>query len=1716
MKSTRNRTSRSCIGRAAVCVAGVLLAGGAITFSAFAQDGPGATDRLANDQVPGAGRDVPLSMPNPITNEREIVVPGSSMVLNLWDEERPDGSLAPFFAIRDHGADDTAGQSIGDAREADYVIPLRYANFDPLAAVPAIPQAELQADAGNEIYVVQFWTVPLDEFRAQIEDLGGTIYRFLPDQAHIVRMPAATAAQVGQLPYVRWVGAFHPAYKLDELIPARLAAGPSPEGVVNRYIIEVFERDATPMPVEAAVAADDSGAAPVQARGVQGTGQLMAVQALINLMGGGAVVHNVRPSQFWIEASVTDAQMLLLARMNEVHWIEPWRGPMEMDMNNVRTLGGANALETATGMSGEGIRGEVFDTELRTTHTEFTTITPVVLSPGNTSASLHGTSVFSNVFARGATASARGLLPDAAEGYFYRSSDSTYFGGADQSRLQIAQTASNGTNRCVFQTSSVGQPRTTAYTAHSAEMDDVIFQTLLVHCQSQSNAGCCTPPQNSRPGSWSKNAISGGAVNHYNNTNRSDDTWKNGANCSGPSCGGSIGPAADGRIKPDLSFFFDSINSARGSSNTAYTQFGGTSSGTPCVAGHVGLFHQMWQENTWEGSGLLAGGGAADAYTNRPRPTIPKAALINKAFRYDWTGAHDPSITRFVQGWGTPDVDALYDIRDKTFYVNESYLLTQGQTKSHGIMVGPGEPDLSVTMVYMDPMGTTSSTTHRINNLNLKVTSPTGTIYRGNNGLTAGNASTSGGGSNSKDTVENVFIPSPEAGRWCVEVTASTVSQDSHTETTAIDADYALWVTGGRETGSLKTTFRGGNGHDGNMFDITAQDVITITGFDVSHDGGGATTFEVYYTAGGFAGHETTPGDWTLLGTDTITPIGSTSGAGVASHIDIGGLTIHPGETYGIYVTDNVNLSGGLDYTNGTETWTNDEITISTGKGIAYPFAGTFNSRSWNGTVHYTVQDSGPGPFAYSIQSNGDDRLYQINLLTGQAKSMGDPMTFGDAEGLTFGPRGLLYAIGGSFDELWNVTSPTGSMIGATGPRTGGEAGLEFYDGVLYNMNGGGGGSTLYRINTSNGAATAIGSTTIFIDGLAIRSDGTAYGTDWLFTDSLYEVNLATGATTLVGSLGLGNVIAESGLAFIGHTLYAITWDGEIYTLNTATGAATLVATVTIDGCTLAGGWEGLAIAPCSAVDLMPLEAFGSTFSSATLTRGYWFTAPTDFLISGLRVPDEFGEGVQNVEVVRFDGAIPPPIFGATTNNFVSLFRHVGVAGNHIISTAIPVGAGDVIGILGAAGTTTMRNSYATANTFNTEIHGLPVTLKRLGMQFNLNSTPARNLWTENPSPVSRVEMYTIRPPDITLDADTLATGSTINSVPLATPFGTVSGVGTVDINSFSDPEMVLAGSAGSVFDIDATRTAEVFFDFDVDSATFVYGGNTGLIRIEARDMGGAVVDSFFQADTGTGEPAGPQTLSGTGIRSLYWEDPTGSFAALDNICIGAGPPPNDECADAIPVAVGVPVQFNNTNATPTTNEGFTCGTAAPTVRTMWYSVTGTGNTMMASTCTGVAGFTEIDTVLRVFCGGCPVLTCVGGNDDGPIPGCNLPVNAFRGSEFRWCSQAGAEYLIVVGAFGSATRPTQGDIQLTVTDNGASCSPTVLCIPVTVCGTCLGDVNGDLLRDGLDISYFVSCVITGVAPGGDCLCADFVAPNGPGLEDIGPFVAALLLGTPCP
>ena len=668
----------------------------------------------------------------PVFDMRQARVPNSDAWLISWRERTAQGD-------RSYSAVSLAGRRIDRVSATEHTLRLRYAEFDPSLVVPAVP-AHLRAPAGHDTFIVQFIGQPVEAADRALEAAGATIVRALHEHARLVRMDAAARLAVEGMDIVRWVGEFHPAYKLEEEVLQPIMLGDMPEAPV-RYSVELF---------------------------ADGPAEMGRVEALIGQMGG-VVEHRV-PETGRLEATLTPARLLALLRDPGVHFIDRWHAP-ENDMSIARAIGGANFIEAAEGFTGQGVRGEVMDAGILRTHQEFTTTPPIMHTSSGVDS--HGTSTYSIVFARGASSGARGMLPDGV-GIF-----GSYLSAGNRWTHTRDLVLPTGPYRAVFQSNSWGGGLTTAYTTVSSEFDRIIFDHRILIAQSQSNDGTTL----SRPEAWAKNAVSVGGIVHQNTLSKSDDCW----------CGGaSIGPAFDGRIKPDLTHFFDRVTAATSSSATAYTQFSGTSAATPIVAGHFGLLFQMWSQGVF---GNPTSGG--DVFDERPAFTTAKALMINSAEPYAFSGSSTTQDkARIKQGWGLPSLQPLYENRESTFIVNEADVLLELDSATYPLIVPAGTPQLRATLVWADPQGTTSATIHRINNLDLKVTAPDGTIYWGNNGLSAGVWSTSGGVANTKDTVENVFIQNPQAGTWTVEVVAADINLDGHRATTARDSAFALVVRG--------------------------------------------------------------------------------------------------------------------------------------------------------------------------------------------------------------------------------------------------------------------------------------------------------------------------------------------------------------------------------------------------------------------------------------------------------------------------------------------------------------------------------------------------------------------------------------------------------------------------------------------------------------------------------------------------------------------------------------------------------------------------------------------------------------------------------------------------------------------------------------------------------------------------------------------------------
>jgi hypothetical protein len=145
-----------------------------------------------------------------------------------------------------------------------------------------------------------------------------------------------------------------------------------------------------------------------------------------------------------------------------------------------------------------------------------------------------------------------------------------------------------------------------------------------------------------------------------------------------------------------------------------------------------------------------------------------KATLINTAVdladeNNDGANDNDFPIPNSHEGWGRINLVGATDGSVK--YFEGAGLATNG---SASYAVTPTGGPLKFTAVWSDYQSTETASINLVNDLDVIVTAPDGTIYRGN--VFSGGWSASGGSADRRNNVENVYIAAPAAGTWTVEV----------------------------------------------------------------------------------------------------------------------------------------------------------------------------------------------------------------------------------------------------------------------------------------------------------------------------------------------------------------------------------------------------------------------------------------------------------------------------------------------------------------------------------------------------------------------------------------------------------------------------------------------------------------------------------------------------------------------------------------------------------------------------------------------------------------------------------------------------------------------------------------------------------------------------------------------------------------------------------
>ncbi len=327
---------------------------------------------------------------------------------------------------------------------------------------------------------------------------------------------------------------------------------------------------------------------------------------------------------------------------------------------------------------------------------------------------------------------------------------------------------------------SWGAPTAGVYSGNDSEADAVTWADeglLVVVSAGNDDPG---PTQTGTP-SNAKNVLSIAALGHAGATNV--PAYSN------------RGPAADGRIKPDIGAPGTSvISAARTTMFSAVptapltANFSGTSMSAPTVSGNAALLRQYFTD------GFYPRGERTAADVMDPTGAVLKAMLINST---NPLGA--PTWPNANSGWGRPWLDGNLWFkstlgggtdtrRTRVFERTQIAGLKTGDTNEYTIANVAAGQELRATLAWFDPEASAGAAIALVNNLDLEVVGPDSTLYRGNV-FTAG-VSTSGGTADARNTVEQVRLTAPAAGAYTFRVKATAVPGNGRPQSNA--QGYAL------------------------------------------------------------------------------------------------------------------------------------------------------------------------------------------------------------------------------------------------------------------------------------------------------------------------------------------------------------------------------------------------------------------------------------------------------------------------------------------------------------------------------------------------------------------------------------------------------------------------------------------------------------------------------------------------------------------------------------------------------------------------------------------------------------------------------------------------------------------------------------------------------------------------------------------------------------
>lgn len=285
------------------------------------------------------------------------------------------------------------------------------------------------------------------------------------------------------------------------------------------------------------------------------------------------------------------------------------------------------------------------------------------------------------------------------------------------------------------------------------------------------------------------------------------------------------GPTRDGRMKPDIAAPGSSTISARNETSFSATtiatpqtrSMSGTSMSAPTVSGSAALLRQYFADGFYprgyrydgqvtdriffdgfDGEAPVTPPGEPLDVHNVSGP-VAKAVMLNSTVLTTTPSTFPNTGT----GWGRQWLDGNLWFHDtmpggddsrrlRVFERPNAAGLETGDVNEYVIDAIEAGTEFRATLAWFDAEGVAGATSALVNNLDLEVVAPGGNLYLGNQ--ISGNVSVVGGSADAKDSVEQVRLTAPVAGRYTIRVKAASVPGNGRPYTDR--QGYGLAVSG--------------------------------------------------------------------------------------------------------------------------------------------------------------------------------------------------------------------------------------------------------------------------------------------------------------------------------------------------------------------------------------------------------------------------------------------------------------------------------------------------------------------------------------------------------------------------------------------------------------------------------------------------------------------------------------------------------------------------------------------------------------------------------------------------------------------------------------------------------------------------------------------------------------------------------------------------------